>query len=452
MLFASGASAFFHPSPNGRCHVTMHVPARIVAGESATVFGQLICRRHLGTEGKAVRLFRHVPGVPGFVLAQTTTTGAGGAYQFQLTGSVVENDGVWHVIARGAESADRRIRVAPQVTFEGPPEGTQILTGVPNKVTFTGKVTPADIGARVILQRQNALTGNEWHAIDMGVVEAGGGYTITHTFLVPGDANLRVLVRSQGRNIPEASSPLSYEISQTQNSALTITANADPVVYGQSVTIGGTLEGVSTSQTVTLLARTAHQHGFAQVTQVSTSSTGAYTFPAQTPTNSTYYKVQSDGKFSAVLFEGVKYALTAEASPTSLMEGQLVTFSGKVAPTPLRPGHVIYLERQNASSAGFHVVRVGSVTPEATFSIPYQVFGVGSEVFRVYIPGGPDNGGTASQTFTIDVSPAPAVALKEAPNNSSTPAEGSVTAEAEKEGEERGETEAGERPHGHHHR
>lgn len=450
-LFTSGAEAFFHPSPHGRCRVTMHVPPRIVAGESATVFGQLACRRRVRTEGKTVKLFRRLPGVPGFVLVQSTTTGAGGAYQFQLTGSVVENNGVWHVSAHGAASVNRLIRVAPQVTFEGPPEGTQILTGAPNKVTFTGKLTPADIGARVVLQRQNALTGNEWHAIDTGVVEAGGGYTIVHTFVVPGDANLRVLVRSQGRNIPEASSPLSYEISQAQNPALSIAATPDPLVYGQSVTIAGTLAGATSSQTATLLARTVRQHGFAQVAQVSTTATGAYTFPAQTPPNSTYYKVESDGKVSAVVFEGVKYALTAEASPTSLMEGQLVTFSGKVAPTPLQPGHVIYLERQNALGPGFHVVHVGVVTPEASFSIPYQVFGIGSQVFRVYIPGGPDNGGAASQAFTIDVGPAPAGTLKEAPHNSSTPAEGSLAAEAEREGEERGggESEAGERPHHH---
>jgi hypothetical protein len=311
------------------------------------------------------------------------------------------------------------------------------------------------------------------------VVEACGGYSIVHTFLVPGDANLRVLVLSQGRNIPATSSPLTYEISQAQNPELTIEATPDPILEGQSAIISGMLAGTTTSQPVTLLARTVHQHGFAPVAQVDTNSSGAYTFPAQTPVNSTYYKVESGGtptaapldgkssaallagKSSAVLFEGVRYALVAEASPTSVMEGQVVTFSGKVAPTPANPGHVIYLQRLNASGTGFHVVRVSTLTPEATFSIPYQVFSVGTDVFRVYIPGGPDNGGAASQLFTIAVSAAPAAALTpEAPGNSSTPTEGSTTSsEVEREGEERVGREGregegrSEAPHeGHHHR
>ncbi len=38
-----------------------------------------------------------------------------------------------------------------QVTLSGPPEGAELLTGVPNTVTFTGTVNPTDVGARVIL-------------------------------------------------------------------------------------------------------------------------------------------------------------------------------------------------------------------------------------------------------------------------------------------------------------
>ena len=38
-----------------------------------------------------------------------------------------------------------------------------------------------------------------------------------HTFVVPGDANIRVLVRSQRRNAPSPSNVLTYEISQAQN-------------------------------------------------------------------------------------------------------------------------------------------------------------------------------------------------------------------------------------------
>ena len=92
------------------------------------------------------------------------------------------------------------------MTLTGPPEGTQIETGAPNRETFSGTVSPADVGARVILQRQNAVTGDEWHRIGIGQVVAGGStggtYTITHIFRVPGDASIRVLVRSDRLNIP----------------------------------------------------------------------------------------------------------------------------------------------------------------------------------------------------------------------------------------------------------
>ncbi|MFI5004163.1 MAG: hypothetical protein ACHQE6_04035 [Solirubrobacterales bacterium] len=432
------------------------------------IFGRLVCRGRTSAAGRVVRLYHHLLGAPGFSYVQSTTTDAQGFYQFQRADGVVETNRIWHVRSHGAESANRRVRVAAQVTLSGPPEGTQILTGPANKVTFTGTVNPADVGARVVLQRQNALTGNEWRRIDSGRVEPGGGFSILHTFLVPGDANIRVLVRSQGRNIPSPSNVLSYEISQAQNPALTINASADPIAFGQSVTISGVLAG-GASTTVTLLARTVHQRGFAPVAQTSTDASGNYSFPPQSPVNSTFYEVEgsvppcpahaaclvaSHLVTSAVLYEGVKYVLTAQVSPSSALEGQTLTFTGTVAPS--RPGHVIYLERQNASGQEFHVVRVSTVSPESTFSIPYEVFSTGTLVFRVHIPGGPENGAATSQQFAIPVGPAPAGTLTvEAPSNSSAPEEGSTSpSEGEREGEERNGGAGEQEPsHGkHHHR
>ncbi len=450
-LFATGATAFRHPSPNGRCRIRMYAaPRRISAGEPVTIFGRLVCRREPRAAEQVVRLFHHVPGVPGFTFVQSTTTDANGFYEFQNADAPIETSRLFHVRAHGAESANRIVRVAPRVTLEGPPEGTQILTGYPNRVTFTGTVGPADIGARVILQRQNATTGGEWRRIDAGRVQENGAFSITHTFIVPGDASLRVLVRGERRDITGESNVLSYEISQAQNSELTIEASADPIAFGQSVTIGGTLVKGAT-QPVTLLARTAHQPGFAPVAQATTDANGKYSFPAQVPVNSTFYEVQGAGKTSAVLFEGVKYLLAAQISATTVQEGQTLTFTGSVAPS--HPEHVIYLERRNAAGTAFRVVRVATLTAQSTFSIGYQVYGTGSQVFRVYIPGGPENEGAASEPFAVQVNPAPAAALvPEAPGNSTAPSEGSE-AGSEKpgvEGEGEGPTTGGRehRPHG----
>ncbi len=115
--------------------------------------------------------------------------------------------------------------------------------------------------------------------------------------------------------------------------------------------------------------------------------------------------------------------LTAAVSQTTIQAGQSLTFAGSVAPD--HTGHVIYLERQNASGSGFHVVKVGFVTIGSIYSIAHTVYEPGTKIFRVKIPGGPENEGAASTPFTVVVTPAAAAALTpEAPGNSSLPAEG----------------------------
>jgi len=422
-LTPAGASAtgraHKHPSPNGRCNVNINAaPHQISSGDSVVVFGRLHCNRR-GVAMQTVTLLER-SAAAGFGPIQTTTTDVRGFYEFTVAS--VQNNSSFFVRSDGAASGRRSVNAAAVVTLEGPPEGTQLFTGPAHEVTFTGTVSPADAGARVILQRQNAVTGNEWRRIDLGFVSSTGTYSITHKFIVPGDANLRVLVRSHRRNVPSPSNVLTYEISQAENPGFTIEASPDPIADAQSVTISGTV-ATAAKTLVTLQAHTARQHGFASVVEVMTDASGNYTFPAQFPINSTFYRVKGAGKTSAVLYEGVKDVLMAEVSQTTIQAGQKLTFSGTVAPD--HSGHVIYLERENASGTGFHVVKVATVLPGSTYAITHTVYDAGTKVFRVKIPGGPENEGAASAPFTITVTPAPAAAFTPEPaGNSSGPSEG----------------------------
>jgi hypothetical protein len=416
-----------HAVPNAGCRVKLNVaPHLITAGESVLAYGQLTCAVPASEQAQTVTLYERSIGTPGYAPVGTATTDEHGFYE--LTVSSIASNSAFYTIAGGARSANKIVRVAAQVTLSGPTEGSQILTalktGRANRVTFAGTVSPADTGATVVLQRQNSITGNDWHRIQLGVVKADGTFSLSHRFVVAGPANIRVLIRSNRRNVPSASNVLNYEITQAQNPQLTIASSADPIAYGQSVTISGAVAG-EPNMPVTLLARTAHQGGFSPVAQTTTDGSGNYAFPAQSPVASSYYRVTGAGRSSAVLYEGVKDVLTAQVSATAIPAGQAITFSGAV--TPDHTGHVIYLERQNASGTSFHVVEVAVIGAGSTYTIAHTIYTVGTSVFRVKIPGDPQNGGTVSPNFTITTTPpTPSALTPEAPGNSTQPSQGQV--------------------------
>jgi hypothetical protein len=432
---AAGRHAGRRDRPASGCRVSLAVaPRMLYAGQKATAVGVLSCAEAGAAGAQSVTLYEGSLVTPGYTVAGTATTEANGAYKIETTSPLSANSR-FYVLAGSAQSPYRTVKVIALVTLKGPAEGAQLQaglrTGRRNTVVFTGTVSPADIGAEVVLQRQDALTGNEWHRIGGGLVAAGanpteGTFSIRHTFVVPGDANVRVLLRSQRRNVASPSNVLTYEISQAQNAAITIHSSADPITYGQPVTISGAIAAGS-GATATLLARTIHQRGFAPVAEVKANAQGDYEFPAQSPIDSTLYEVQSNGRSSAVLYEGVRDVLTASVAPgTSVQVGQTLTFSGTVSPE--RNGHVIYLEREDGLHPGFfHVVEISTITG-TTYSIEHTVYEVGTSVFRVRIPGDAQNGGGASQPFTITVAPAPSASAvtPEAPGNSTLPAEGQV--------------------------
>jgi hypothetical protein len=408
------------------CHVRIFAEPRVVTGgESVQVFGQLACPGGANVAGQPVTIFERsagAPGAKGFKEIGTVSTGPGGFYS--IVPSPVTADSFFYARALGARSGTRAVRVAPQVTLAAPgaPDGSQLRTGRSNRVTFTGTVTPGDAGATVVLQRENSTSFEEWGAIQLGVVGPGGTYSLTHTFVIPGDANIRVVVRKHGKfSVRGISNTLSYVISQRQNPKLTLNASADPISYGQTVTLSGVVAG-GANQKVTLLSHPRGQKVFTKLTEGTTDGSGAYSF-VQKPLQNTAYKVTSGKVSSAILVEGVKYVLTAGASATTVQSGQSVTFSGTV--TPGQAGKIVYLERENAFGGGFHVVDVGTVSAASTYAITHFLFGNGKQVYRVKVPGDPGNQAVSSSLFPIEVTPAPPSLLRPRPS-AKLPSEGKV--------------------------
>jgi hypothetical protein len=429
---AAAASAHNHRHMNRRhgvrgtnCQVLLNVAPRLItSGETVLASGALSCPG--GAEaGQTVTVYERSAGSPGYSVAGTSTTDPHGFYQ--LTTAALTNNTVFYAAAGGGVSRHRNVKVAAQVTLEGPAENEQLLeglrTGRRNAVTFKGTVSPNDQGAEVILQRQNAVRGNEWHRIGRTVVNGEGGFALTHIFRVPGDSSIRVLVRSNRRNVASPSNELDYEISQAQNPSLTIESSADPISYGGSVVISGTVAG-EPNTTVTLLGH-ATRNRFAPVAIAKTDSTGKYSFAAQTPLLSTFYRVQSPDRSSAVLYEGVKYILNANPPATTTPSGQPVTFTGSVVPA--EAGHPVYLERQNLAGTGFHVVAVGVEDATGQYTITRVFYAPGTDVLRLKVPGDPENSGTAGPAFDLAVTPlASADIAPEPPSNSNLPPQGQV--------------------------
>ena len=178
---------------------------------------------------------------------------------------------------------------------------------------------------------------------------------------------------------------------------LSIQASADPLVYGQSLTISGVAAGAA-GQPVTLLARTAGG-AFTEVAKTTTEADGDYSF-TQMPLQSTYYRVSDASAQSTALVEGVAFALTSTPPPTTAGAGQLVSFSGTLSPAPV--GQVVYLEREYPSGVGFHVIGETKVAANSEYLIE-QAFDKATIVLRLRAPGDGQFIETTGAPFTVTV-------------------------------------------------
>src|SRR5437764_3296710 len=296
-LSPAAGQAKKHASPNGRHNVSINVSENpVVAGDLLVIWGRLTGPNHAN---RVVTLWHRINPRPRFTPVQQTTTDSNGFYVFFRQKGIVNSNRNWYVRSLGSRSRTVHEKVFSLVTLAGPADGSNLLTGPAHRVTFSGTASPFTVGDRVLLQRQSSdSSGNQWHTIDRSRVQPGGSYSIPHTFRVPGDASIRVLVRGTRRNLPSPSNVLTYEISQAQNPALTINPSADPITVGQPVTITGTLQN-GPNQNVMLLAKSGGG-GFQTVAQTLTDGSGNYTF-TQVPIHNTIYQVQGGGKSSAQL-------------------------------------------------------------------------------------------------------------------------------------------------------
>ena len=108
------------------------------------------------------------------------------------------------------------------------------------------------------------------HDRHKGIVAADGTFKIMHTFVRPGDANLRAVVRPHGRfSVRGISNTSRTRSPRRRTPALTIHTSADPVSYGQTFALSGVLAG-GASKKVALLARPKGSSVFTQVQEGTT--------------------------------------------------------------------------------------------------------------------------------------------------------------------------------------
>lgn len=294
----------------------------------------------------------------------------------------------------------RHVRIAATVTLDQP--SGNLTTATP--IAFTGKVSPAGAGHRILLQRQAALLGDRWVTVDGGFVRADGSYTIVHRFRVPGDRTLRALLQPNRRTLRSPSTPISITVQQLQVAGFTIASSAQPVDFGGSVTISGTLTG-GANTSVTLFGRDEWRGRLHAIASGTTDANGAYSFQ-QSPARNTVYQVRvttNPHTRTSRLFQGVRDVVSIAASTDTGTVGDVVTFSGTVQPN--KSGHVIFLQRLDAGI--WRTIVVARIGDGSAYAIPFTLAAAGGAQYRTLVPGGPVNQRGVSSAVQVTASPSP---------------------------------------------
>lgn len=401
-------------APRHNHHLTISsTPNPINSGDGVLVYGQL---RGTDIPGQTITLYQRVIGSGGgYTAAGSTTTNSFGFYEFTEPAGAVLSNTDWFV--RGPDASHSRTvheRVAALVSLNA----STTSTDTAHPITFTETVTPNHAGGRVFLQEQRG-SSDDWQTLKKGRLDGNSSYSIAYRWRRQGERDVRVVFRSDVRNLAGASDPVTVDVQQAQVPGSTSNSSSPLTDAGSSVTIYGVLDQPGTSSpepntVVQLWGRTAHQRHFVVLADGMTGANGSYSFGQPALSTNTVYFVATmrlgrhEPRRTALLYQGVRDVLTIQSSTSSAATGQVVRFTGTVMPD--KAGHSIYLQ-ELGKDGDWHTVEAGTVRHDSTYAFGWVLGSPGTHVFRARITSDGANVGSHSAPVTITATAPPASSL-----------------------------------------
>jgi hypothetical protein len=191
---------------------------------------------------------------------------------------------------------------------------------------------------------------------------------------------------------------------QKGKGSLTLTSSANPVVFGQTLTLSGTVKGAKSAVQVKLQRRGLTSTTWKDVALATTTASGDYSF-AFKPRRSGVFRVSDTAatpRFSPELTQQVSPLVRARVSDSTPRAGARVRFSGTVRPAHDR--RRVHIQRKQADGSWATVARTrlrDTGRPFSRFRRRVVVRETGT--YRVLLPAHPDHSDGASGELTLTV-------------------------------------------------
>lgn len=186
-----------------------------------------------------------------------------------------------------------------------------------------------------------------------------------------------------------------------QPGALSLTVTPNPVKFGRSVTISGTLTAPkNTGRTITLREDPFPFDNLSNVGSADTDAQGNYSF-VRSPTVNTLYQVRRGGVESETVTVAVKPRVSLRFGDRTPAAGKRVRLSGKVCPE--HDGGTLEIQRRKARGQWRTVARVTMADAGTCSSYRRRLRVRRDGAFRTFFAADSDHAAARSRVRRIDV-------------------------------------------------